>query len=134
MSSLPNNIRPIFCINPRDHIVRCLSGVKKNSQSPLIENFFLVLYLMDLLISNHFPALYNFCPGSYGPAAPTPGLLLFTLCTHNCTSRPQGRIVLPSDRCVVVYSTQFASLPLTSDPPYVNISNPGTRVWMPSNP
>jgi len=72
MSSLPNNIRPIFCINPRDHIVRCLSGVKKNSQSPLIENFFLVLYLMDLLISNHFPALYNFCPGSYGPAAPTP--------------------------------------------------------------
>jgi len=74
MSSLPNNIRPIFCINPRDHIVRCLSGVKKNSQYPLIENFFLVLYLMDLLISNHFPALYNFCPGSYGPAAPTPGL------------------------------------------------------------
>jgi len=29
MSSLPNNIRPIFCINPRDHIVRCLNGVKK---------------------------------------------------------------------------------------------------------
>ena len=81
MSSLPNNIRPIFCINPRDHIVRCLSGVKKNSQYPLIENFFLVLYLMDLLISNRFPALYNFCPGSYGPAAPTPGL--FCLSTNH---------------------------------------------------